>query len=125
MRALPVLLAAALLGGCGTTSPQPGRTEVTDADRAGAQTALELLRNRHPGLQIDESGGGLAIRLRGRAPVVVVDGMRTPYVGRVGNIPASEVAEIEVLTSMSDTLVYGADAAEVGVVRITTRLHRE
>ena len=123
MRALALALLALSAGaGCAATEPQPGPTEVTDADRSGARSALEVLRGRYPALTINETGGGIEILLRGRAPVIVVDGTRTPFVGRTVDITPSEVVEIEVLTSMSDTLIYGADAAEVGVVRITTVL---
>ena len=108
--------------GCGTTEPRPDRTQITDADRSGAQSALDLLRGRYPSLTIVETGNGLGISLRGRGPVIIVDGFRTPYVGEVRGIPASEILEIEVLTAMSDTLIYGEDAARNGVVKITTRL---
>lgn len=121
-RTLLLVLLGLAAGGCGTTEQPVRRTEVTDADRSRARTALELLRGRYPGLTINEAGGGLEILLRGRAPVLVVDGTRTPFAGRTADLSPSEVVEIEVLTSMSDTLIYGADAAEVGVVRITTVL---
>lgn len=117
-----VLFCALAASGCGTSEAVPGSPEASDIDRVGADSALDLLRGRYPALDLVETGRGLAIRLRGRAPIIVIDGFRTPFAGEVGDLQADEVVEIEVLTSIADTLIYGEDAARVGVVKITTRL---
>ena len=126
MRLAPPVLLAALLAGCGPTRPlEPTAADVTEVQRAGASSALELLRGRYPSLEVEEGQAGVALRVRrtGARPVVVVDGVRSiiSAEGATGLLP-EDVVRIEVLTSMADTMIYGDDAALGGVVLITTRL---
>ncbi|WP_420455662.1 hypothetical protein [Rubrivirga sp.] len=125
MRPLALALVLVAVSGCGTAGPEATPVGgISDAERNGARNALELLRGRYPALQVEETGQGLRLTIRrtGESPVVVIDGTRSVGTGEAVGIPPGEVAEIEVLTSMADTLIYGAEAARRGVVRITTRM---
>ena len=125
------LLALALLvptfAACGPTRGAASPSAVTEQQRNASTNALELLRGRYPSLQVEEGQAGILITVRrtGLVPVILVDGVRS-VVGEAGaaGVPADQVAEIEVLTSMADTMVYGDDAARRGVVKITTRRAR-
>ena len=125
LASLALLLALASgVAGCGASGATSDRTLVTDEDRARNLTVVDLLRGRFPALAVDGNGASATVRIRrtGLAPVVIVDGFRTPFAGALPDLLAADVVEVEVFTSMADTLIYGADAAESGVVRITTRL---
>ena len=117
-------LAAALLAlivapfGCGTTDPAASPGDITDGQRDGARNAVELMRGRY-GLRV--SGTGMSARLslarNGRVPIIILNGSRSS-VQELALISAEAVTDVEVLTSMADTMVYGQDAALSGVVRV-------
>ena len=123
MRPLALLLLVTM--GCGSGGATADRTAVTDDDRARSQTLAELLEGRFPSLSVRSgvSGGRVTVRRTGLAPLIIVDGFRRGY-GVVPDLPAADIAEVRMLLSMADTLVYGADAAERGVLLVTTRLGR-
>lgn len=98
----------------------------TMADKALANGEIptsrieDLFVGRYPGLDVQRtSEGGLAMRLRGAEPLVVIDGMEADPDALIGVLPQS-VIRIEVLRNISETAIYGSRGVN-GVVRVTTR----
>jgi TonB-dependent starch-binding outer membrane protein SusC len=100
-----------------------------DSDGQRPVTRVEdLLRGRVAGVQVLDTPGGLAVRIRGTSsimggndPLFVVDGMPlAPGPGGTTGLNPSDVESIEVLKDASATAIYGTRGAN-GVVLITTK----
>ena len=103
------------------------------------QSADALLQGRASGVQLTTSsgnpGGGFEVRVRGEGsinagngPLWIIDGVpvnsesttEANDVSPLSNIPASDIASIEVLKDASAAAIYGAQAAN-GVIIVTTK----
>ncbi len=101
-----------------------------DDDQTHAQTAVDLLASRIPGVLVTRGdntmGHSLTVLIRGvssvslsNAPAVYVDGTRMEFLDQLLDIPASDVARIRVLRGASSESRY-PDSAN-GVIIIETR----
>lgn len=91
-----------------------------DAPAARTSRIEDLFMNRFPGLQVQRTGtGDLSLLLRGRVPLLLIDGLEADPVALLGLVP-STVRRIEVLRNVTDTAMYGSRGVN-GVVRVTTR----
>lgn len=131
MRRLCLLLVGLSISGCGTsesTGERASRSHVTEQDRIGSWNALELLIERFPSVRVTTRGGVSSVQIRQytHPPLLVVDGQRmlASAAEALSRIPADDVVDIDVKHALSDTMVYGADAALGGVIEVTTRLGR-
>lgn len=124
MRPLVLVLACVAFGACGPTAPDLG-TGVADAELSGARNAVELLRLRYPALIVEGEGEGarLSIRRTGTTPVIVLNGSYSSTL-ELSMIPAERVTNVEILTTMAETMVYGQDAALAGVLKVTAKVGR-
>jgi outer membrane cobalamin receptor len=98
-------------------------------ERSGGQNAWEVLRREAPQLGYGENRAGqpAGMQIRGRSsillndsPMLIVDGVRTPDISTLQQLPASTLLSIEVLTGQEGTTYYGTDAAG-GVILIKTK----
>lgn len=120
---LLLALVVCSVAGCGTTDPgAPTAGEPSEVDRTSARTAVEYV-GQQPGLRVVGRGMGayLVITLTGTAPLIVLNGSRSS-IQELSLLLPDEITEVEVLTSMADTMVYGQVAALNGVVRVTARV---
>jgi TonB-dependent SusC/RagA subfamily outer membrane receptor len=108
-----------------------GRIDLSD-EPARSGKAVDLLR-RVLGADVfranGEPGNGATVRLRGptsiverREPLVIVDGVPTTLI-TLRDMPASDVASIEVLKGAAASAEYGS-RGQAGVILITTRRGR-
>ena len=128
----PLLLGLALsLAACGTTGAEGAgpRGEVTAAEAGRDESLASLLRRRYPSLRVEETASGMSLQIRqyDSPPLIVIDGTRYPAgaTSALSGLRASEIVRVNVLKTMAETMVYGADAALGGVVEITTTLGRD
>lgn len=102
------------------SSEEINRTPITDVSQA--------LQGKLPGVRVTSQdgrpGADVAIRIRGggsitgsNQPYFIVDGFP---VNSISNIPASQIASIDVLKEASATAIYGNRGAN-GVIIITTK----
>ncbi|MCY4253988.1 MAG: TonB-dependent receptor plug domain-containing protein, partial [Flavobacteriaceae bacterium] len=102
--------------------------DVEEANQVPTTNISELLRGRAAGVQVNlgdpRPGGFSNIVIRGNVsvaggnnPLIIVDGL--PY-DNLNDIPADDIASIEVLKDASSTAIYGARASN-GVVLVTTK----
>jgi TonB-dependent SusC/RagA subfamily outer membrane receptor len=118
-----------------TVEPAPpfevGRIDLTGRP-APSGKAIDLLR-RVVGAEIfrgsGEPGSGASVRLRGstsiaqpREPLVIVDGAATSLM-TLHDMPASDVASVEVLKGAAAAAEYGS-RGQAGVILITTKRGR-
>ena len=121
----PAVRAAAPTAGARTAPPASGFAEGTGAAAADAPAVRtsrieDLFMNRFPGLQVQRTGtGDISMLLRGRVPLLLIDGLEADPVALLGVHPAT-VRSIEVLRDVTDTALYGSRGVN-GVVRVTTR----
>lgn len=103
-----------------------GRAEI---EAAGAESVAEILES-HPGVELESTFRGQAVRLQGFDPeyvLVLVDGERAQ--GRIGGaldlsrFSAGSIERIEIVKGAGSAL-YGADAV-AGVINIITRRPEE
>ncbi len=129
----------ALIVACKTFHPAPvsqqsdaDRVVITEAmiARSGGQTAWEVLRREAPQLTFRENRNGQATSMsrRGRSsillndtPMLLVDGVRSPDLKTLQQIPATTLLSIEVLTGLEGTTYYGTDAVG-GVILVHTKI---
>lgn len=108
-----------------------GRIIITEEmiARSGGQTAWEVLRREAPQITYGENRNGQATGMtrRGRgsivlneAPMLFIDGVRSPDFRSLQQLPASVLLRIEVLTGADGTTYYGTDA-EGGVILVQTK----
>ena len=102
--------------------------DVEEANQVPTTNISELLRGRAAGVQVNlgdpRPGGFSNIVIRGNVsvaggnnPLIIVDGL--PY-DNLNDIPADDIASIEILKDASSTAIYGARASN-GVVLVTTK----
>lgn len=96
---------------------------------SGATTAWEALRRTVTNYTFRETGSGAPLRIshRGRSsmnlsdrPIVLLDGVQLSEIRVLQQIPASDLASIEVFSGISATTYYGTNANN-GVISIRTR----
>jgi TonB-dependent starch-binding outer membrane protein SusC len=108
----------------GTVSSISGK----DLERTPVANVAEALTGRLPGVQVTtvdgQPGAEIIIRVRGGGsitgsndPLFIVDGFR---VNTINDIPASDIASIDILKDAATTAIYGAAGAN-GVVIVTTK----
>ena len=105
----------------------PAGSPASDAfDRRSGSGAVvtarieDLFSGRFPGLDVQRTANGdISMLLRGKQPLLVLDGLETDPVALVSVTP-SEVERIEVLRNASETAIYGSRGVN-GVVVVTTR----
>lgn len=132
MKKLSVLLytLVAVLGlglsACATTS-DASQTETTEQREPGTQTmsnpqSLADILIRLPGVRVDEGGMGTRVSVRGGAPLFVIDGMRVghSYQSAAMAVNVNDIASVEVLKNMTETMIYGRAGAN-GVILIRTQ----
>lgn len=99
-----------------------GRAAADDGGVAnvGPTSRIEdLFAHRYPGLEVHRTGtGDLHMLLRGRVPLLLLDGLEVDPVALL-TVHPSTVRSIEVLRNLSETAVYGSRGIN-GVVRVTT-----
>jgi TonB-dependent SusC/RagA subfamily outer membrane receptor len=110
----------------GAIDPSRGASVGSASDRrlpAGSTVTSrieDLFIARFPGLDVQRTAnGGLSMLLRGKEPLVILDGMEADPLALVPLSP-SEVERIEVLRNVSETAIYGSRGVN-GVVVVTTR----
>ncbi|MEI6946457.1 TonB-dependent receptor [Paraflavisolibacter sp. H34] len=97
-------------------------------EKVPVASAAEALTGRLPGVQVTtvdgQPGADIVIRVRGGGsitgsndPLYIVDGFR---VNNINDIPASDIASIDVLKDAATAAIYGAAGAN-GVVIVTTK----
>lgn len=103
--------------------------EVDNATAVPTTNVSEMLRGRAAGVQVNlgdaRPGGNSEIIIRGvvsvapngNSPFIVVDGV--PY-DNLNDIPADNIASIEILKDAASTAIYGSRASN-GVILITTK----
>lgn len=106
--------------------------EQEEIDRAGASSVLELIRRLAPNMvsPMQGSPGDISSLVPGRsrstgantdAPIVVIDGVRTPGVeGTLSTMRPTEVSRLEVQPGAAAGWEYGSSGAS-GVIKITMR----
>ena len=127
MRRLIVLAAGLLmLSACGSSS-NGASSDTRGADDPTGSVQEEL--RRFPGVDVRETPDGVQVRVRGdtsfmgdQEPLYVVDGVRynSAMGGTLVGVRRTDIVDIRVLKSVSETSVYGPQGAN-GVVVITTR----
>ncbi|MCY4305648.1 MAG: SusC/RagA family TonB-linked outer membrane protein, partial [Aestuariivita sp.] len=106
--------------------------DVEEANQIPTTNISELLRGRAAGVQVNlgdpRPGGFSNIVIRGNVsvaggnnPLIIVDGL--PY-DNLNDIPADDIASIEILKDASSTAIYGARASN-GVILVTTKIAGE
>ena len=110
-----------------------GSVATVDADQAQkerpAGTVAEMLQGRISGVRVTREGGGLKIRIRGRAsiygnndPLYVIDDVpiQPDPGGVISFLNPHDIQSITVLKDASATAIYGSRGAN-GVILITTK----
>jgi outer membrane cobalamin receptor len=135
-RVATVALAVVLLGcghGARNESTAPAGRRIIDAEaieRSGARTAWDVLQRTVPFFTFRTNSRGRPTRVehRGRSsivlrdqPIILVDGVEVKDFTALGDMPASDLLEIEVLTGVDATTYYGTNATN-GVIRIRTKV---
>ena len=127
-----VALACATVHGTPNTPVDTGdRILITAAmiERSASVTAWDALKKLAPQLTYRERRDGQPTRLgrRGQsssqpngAPLVVLDGVRLADFRELDGIPATTIANIEILNGIDGTTYYGTNAGG-GVILITTK----
>ncbi len=134
MRHVALCFAVSLLVGCGPGNgvrepSDPNVVEGDDIERRSLQRIEQMLRGQVAGVQVEQRGGSLVIRIRGSEsfgysnsdPLFVVDGYPIPLGadGALDGLNPRDVESIRVLKNASETALYGARGAN-GVILITT-----
>jgi TonB-dependent SusC/RagA subfamily outer membrane receptor len=103
-----------------------------DETALGALRFLELLRWHVPGIEINDSIGGLKIYLRGGGiglaneppnPLLIIDGAKVSedfFESEIRSLNPFRIERIEVLRDVASSTVYGVRAAG-GVILVFTR----
>lgn len=99
--------------------------DFTDEERGKFTRVEQMIQARFSGVQVEPSGGGYSIRIRGSSslgtsrnePLIIIDGAsRSP--GDLGVISPREVQRIEVMKDGAAS-IYGSRGSN-GVIRVTT-----
>ncbi len=102
--------------------------DVDAVQRQGGATSLaSMLQGRVSGVYVEQTGGGLRIRVRGATsvmgssePLFVLDGIPLTVQGGYVPVNPTDIASITVLKDAASTSIYGSRGAN-GVIVITTR----
>jgi len=108
-----------------------GRRRVDERaiEQSGARTAWDALQRTVPFFVFRTNSRGRPTRVehRGRSsmllrdqPLILVDGVALQDVTALGDMPASDLLDIEVLTGVDATTYYGTNATN-GVIRLRTK----
>ena len=131
---LAAVLVAVGLAGCGSGNGvveenDPNLIEGEDIERRSLRRIEDMLRGQVAGVDVEQRGGDLVIRIRGAEsfglsnadPLFVVDGYPIPLGsdGALQGLNPSDVQSIRVLKNASETALYGSRGAN-GVILITT-----
>ncbi|MEM1325305.1 MAG: TonB-dependent receptor plug domain-containing protein [Bacteroidota bacterium] len=102
-----------------TSSESPNEPRPIQVNNA--QTLADLFV-RLPGVFVDERGGIPEVYIRGNRPLFVVDGVQVGFSYRDVDtaVNVQDVASVEVLRSVSETVIYGRQGSN-GVIVIRTR----
>ena len=122
---------AAQAGGEGAQVTPDGRRRVDERaiEQSGARTAWDALQRTVPFFVFRTNSRGRPTRVehRGRSsmllrdqPLILVDGVALQDVTALGDMPASDLLDIEVLTGVDATTYYGTNATN-GVIRLRTK----
>jgi outer membrane cobalamin receptor len=122
---------AAQTGGEGAQVTPDGRRRVDERaiEQSGARTAWDALQRTVPFYSFHTNSRGRPTRVehRGRSsivlrdqPLILVDGVELHDVTALGDMPASDLLDIEVLTGVDATTYYGTNATN-GVIRLRTK----
>lgn len=139
MATIAVLTIPATTAGCGGAARSQSDAEqlsqsstlinVEQITASGATTAWEALRRTVTNYTFRETGNGTPLRIshRGRSsmnlsdrPMVLLDGVQLTEIRVLQQIPATDLASIEVFSGISATTYYGTNANN-GVISIRTR----
>lgn len=99
-------------------------------EQSGARTVWDALQRTVPFFVFHTNSHGRPTRVehRGRSsivlsdqPLILVDGVEIKDFAALGDMPASEVLDIEVLTGVDATTQYGTNATN-GVIRIRSKV---
>ena len=118
-------------GGEGAQVTPGGRRRVNERtiEQSGARTAWDALQRTVPFYVFRTNSRGRPTRVehRGRSsivlhdqPLILVDGVQLQDVTALGDMPASDLLDIEVLTGVDATTYYGTNATN-GVIRLRTK----
>lgn len=110
-----------------------GRRIITAAAIAhsGARTAWDALRRTVPFFTFREDSDGRpsSIEHRGRSsivlrdqPIIVLDNVEVKDFTVLGEMPAADLFDIEILSGIDATTYYGTNATK-GVIRLRTKTH--
>lgn len=123
-----IIVWASILLAISCSVPQAMEKDTDDVDlRSGtviemqqAHSLLEVLQ-RLPGVFVDQSRGYSTVTVRGGVPLFVVDGVRVGrgYPSVAGLVTGPEILSVELLTSPSETVMYGREGGN-GVILIRT-----
>jgi len=116
----------------GALSPPDGRRIIDQEaiEQSGARTAWDALRRTVPfyAFRTNSRGRPTRVEHRGRSsnvsrdqPLILVDGVELKDFTALGDMPASDMLDIEVLTAVDATTYYGTNATN-GVIRIRTKV---
>ena len=112
--------------------PTPDGRRIIDEraiEQSGARTAWDALQRTVPFFAFRTNSRGRPTRVehRGRSsivlhdqPLILVDGVQLQDVTALGDMPASDLLDIEVLTGVDATTYYGTNATN-GVIRLRTK----
>jgi len=94
----------------------------------GVTTAWDAIKRKMPQLSFRENRSGQPTRIwrhgqgsiyLNETPLLFVDGVRINDIRALGDIPASQVAEIRVRSGLNSSAEYGTNSAS-GVILVTT-----
>src|SRR5437016_13871041 len=116
----------------GALSPPDGRRIIDQEaiEQSGARTAWDALRRTVPfyAFRTNSRGRPTRVEHRGRSsivsrdqPLILVDGVELKDFTALGDMPASDMLDIEVLTAVDATTYYGTNATN-RVIRIRTNI---
>ncbi|OLC68042.1 MAG: hypothetical protein AUH78_26835 [Gemmatimonadetes bacterium 13_1_40CM_4_69_8] len=119
-------------GGDGGLVTPEGRRLVDERaiEQSGARTAWDALQRTVPFFSFRTNSRGRPTRVehRGRSsivlrdqPLILVDGIELQDFTALGDMPASDLLDIEVLTGVDATTYYGTNATN-GAIRIRTKV---
>ena len=113
--------------------PTPDGRRIIDEraiEQSGARTAWDALQRTVPFFAFRTNSRGRPTRVehRGRSsivlrdqPLILVDGVALQDFTALGDMPASDLLDIEVLTGVDATTYYGTNATN-GAIRIRTKV---
>jgi len=136
MQSVAQALSDVVVTGYGTTRKKDltgavSQISAKDFSNGNLTNPAQLFQGKVPGLVVTVPGGdpnaSVAIRLRGvtslsggQSPLIVVDGVPLDDPNTFADIPADDIASIDVLKDASASAIYGSRAAN-GVIVVNTK----